>query len=300
MGLVGLCWLGLTLSGCKNDCDCGDGGTRRPVRPVSSRNMPTNDTSGIASRPRTAPDTTGWPAAKTGDPSQMGSRPTNMNPTQPDPTASGTPAGDQEFSTVPSGQRFTAPQTMHGAQSMPVSRQPEPSEVVPTSPVSGAGPQTVDIPANTARPEMALPKELSTGTPAPVGGLEMQPASGAPVSGGSAPVVAPAPAVPPAAVPVAPSAPSTPSTSAAPMPGPALPSSEPQVLPVTSGPIPPPAVPTGAGVSMPPPPPARMPSGAATTATPDVGIAPKVESVPPLSSPPPLPAPLPPAAPGTK
>ncbi len=67
MGLVGLCWLGLTLSGCKNDCDCGNGGTRKPVHPLASRSTPTSDTSGVANRPRTVQDTTGFPAARTGD-----------------------------------------------------------------------------------------------------------------------------------------------------------------------------------------------------------------------------------------
>jgi len=263
VGLVGLCWFGLALSGCKSDksdCDCGK--DTRAVR-TTPRQGWNHDASSVVNRPRSVPDNSPI-AGRGGDPSQMAHPYGNIDPTQYDVTPRDMPLGGQEPAGVPVGQPAMTQPAMRGVDmptTMRTSQPPAemPMDVGPARQPAGAAPSPVhEVPAPDMKPEMTPP--VSGGAPA------VQPAPGSPMSGAPTSAEPTKGSMPPVAIPVPP-----PGAAATPVPPPV----ETPSLPVTSGPI-----------SAPPP---------LSSAGPAVESAPKsVESSGLPLAPPPGPPPAPP------
>src|SRR4051794_22761831 len=123
VGLVGLCWFGLALSGCK-DCDCGKD-TRQAVRPTQRRAWD-GDASSVANRPRSVQDNSASIAGRGGDPGRMVNS-YDQNPKQYEvATPQDHPPGGQEAAGMPVSRTPMTTPAMHGGEDMSTVRTSQP------------------------------------------------------------------------------------------------------------------------------------------------------------------------------
>lgn len=270
VGLVGLCWFGLALSGCK-DCDCGKD-TRQAVRPTPRR-AGDDGASSIANRPRSVPDNSPSIAGRGGDPGRS-VNPYAFDASRYDVTTPETPpAGWQEPAGMPVNRSPMTSPAVRGGEDMPAMRTSQPP---PDMPADVPPARQTSVPASMGPVHEVTGAPTQPETPVSGGPPAMQLAPASPMSSVPTPA-APKGPVPPDAIPV-----STPGAAAPALPPPV----ETQALPAPSGPITPPAAPTVGPTVVPPPPPSSSPT---------VESAPKVveSSSPPLSPPPAVPPPPP-------
>ncbi len=287
-GLVGLCWLGLTISGCK-DCGCNDG-TRKVQGPAGTPYKPPalikNDknSSGWNNQPQSA---------------------SVQSPTRSTPGVTGTSPYAPVSQPVGSGMTGQTDMASTPKPAMPTMSQTAPMPGEMGAPETGVSTRTSLRPAQDSMPSMATPPSQPTSHEVPIheisstseGGRIVPPPP--PVTAPSAPKGAPIATSEAPAVPTSIPTPTTPSTPA-PMPIPEVPGT-PAVMPTPSAP----PVPAPMPEPKEPPAPMAMPAPAAPPQasmpelTPPSHSAPKAAPAP-IVAPPvvePAPSPLPPPAP---